>query len=151
MDNYELIMYRINMLTGIRIYSSDETWRHILADLNAVVTDTLGVADVDFDSLDIVGPISVMDLKKQIISALDYSDVIRTVFGRTVSLSRIQTQIIVCLYRSGGMSGSQLKGALGYAPDANTHSVDTAIYQLRKVFGREFIKNIDGIYRIGEL
>ena len=61
------------------------------------------------------------------------------------------TQILVCLYKTGGMTALQLKDALGYAPNASTHAVDTAIYQLRRMYGREFIQNNNGVYCIGEL
>ena len=75
----------------------------------------------------------------------------REIFGMSVSLPRIQAQIIVLLHKSGGMTGNELRDALGYAPDTTTHTVDTAIYQLRRTYGRGFIINTNGVYRIGKL
>ena len=49
------------------------------------------------------------------------------------------------------MTVDQLKCALGYSPDASTHTVDTAIYQLRRAYGRDFILNTDGVYSLGKL
>ena len=75
----------------------------------------------------------------------------REILGRDVHLPYIQAQIVILLYKSGGMSAADLRTALGYAPNATTHAVDTAIYQLRKLFGREFIINSNGVYKIGRI
>jgi hypothetical protein len=57
--------------------------------------------------------------------------------------------IVVLLFKTGGMSVNDLKNVLGYSPDIATHTIDTAIYQLRKTYGRNFIKNENGKYLIG--
>ena len=103
----------------------------------------------DLDSLKLNVPVTPLELKTAIISALDDADVLNSVFGRPVSLSPIQKQIIVRLKKSGGMNADELKLTLGYAHDATTHTVDTAIYGLRKLFGRDFIKNENGKFKIG--
>jgi hypothetical protein len=139
------------MLTGMRIYSSDIIWRQILCDLGAVVVDTVGPTDINFDSLQINHVLSIMELKSILLQASDNGDVLYRVFKRRVNLSWLQTQIVVLLHRSGGMTASQLKSALGYAPDVTTHAVDTAIYQLRRTYGHDFILNQDGMYSIGKL
>ena len=36
-------------------------------------------------------------------------------------------------------------------PNMTTHAVDTAIYQLRKNYGKDFIQNKNGVYIIGKL
>ena len=139
------------MLTGIRIYSSDAIWRQILSDFGAIICAEPTPGVINFDTLNISGIPSPLELKSVILDAADTGGVLRLVFHDDVSLSRIQAQIVVSLYDSGGMTMSELKSALGYAPDITTHSIDTAIYQLRKVYGRTFIKNLNGVYSLGEL
>jgi len=139
------------MLNGIRIYSADPIWRRILTDLGATVLDKPSATDLNFDSMNIVMPISPMQLKAALIAANDSSNIIRKIFGPSVHLSDLHSQIVVHLYKSGGMDSATLKSVLGYSADAATHTVDTAIYQLRKMFGREFIINDNGVYRIGKL
>lgn len=137
------------MLNGIRIFTSDATLRNILTDFGAVVVDDKLVADVDLDAIALRLPVAPMELKSAIIAALDDSDVLKSVFGRIPELSPVQRQIVVRLKKNGGMSADELKMALGYARDATTHTVDTAVYGLRKLFGHEFIKNENGIFKIG--
>ena len=137
------------MLSGIRIFTSDPYWRTILSDLNAVVVEDANLADVDMDSLDLHNPVTPLELKTAIISGLDDTRILASVFANPVSLSPIQRQIVVRLRKSGGMTADELKLALGYARDTTTHTVDTAIYGLRKLFGRDFIINEGGIFKIG--
>ena len=144
-----VIVYPGGMLTGIRIYSGDAVWRSVLADLNAVVVDAPDIATVNFDELNIPTHCTVLELKAAILGAMDNTNIIQLVFGRNVALAPLQRQIIVLLHKSGGMTGTQLRAALGYSPRATTHTVDTAIYQLRRAYGRDIIKNIDGVYKIG--
>lgn len=137
------------MLSGIRVFSSDPVWREILSQLGAILVDDPVYADADLDSLHLGLPISPMELKSAIISASDDTKILNTVLGGKGALSPLQTQIIVRLYKSGGMTADELKIALGYAPNAETHTVDTAIYGLRKLYGRDFITNDKGVFRIG--
>ena len=139
------------MLNGIRIYSADPFWRNILIDLGATVIDSPNSTDLNFDSLNIVMPISPIQLKAALLYAADYSNIIRKIFGTPVRLSSLHTQIVVQLYKSGGMNAATLKSALGYSSNATTHTVDTAVYQLRKIYGHDFIVNENGVYRIGKL
>ncbi len=139
------------MLKGVRIYTSDTIWRQILTDFGASVLDAPTTTDINFDNLNISSPLTPMELKSAILNANDNASVLREIFGADVSLPRLQAQIIVSLYKSGGMTGNELKDALGYAPDVATHTVDTAIYQLRRAYGRGFIINSNGMYRLGKL
>lgn len=139
------------MLNGLRIFSSDNTWRQILADLNADIVDNPKIADVDFDALDIALPTRPANLRVLLMDAMDNSHIIKRVLGPNARLSRLPAQIVALLYKTGGMSATDLKAALGYAADANTHTVDTAICALRKTYGREFIQNKDGIYKLGRI
>ncbi len=145
------MFYTAHMLTGVRIYCSDPIWRQILNDLNATVLDVPSATDLNFDDIQITDTVSPIELHTAILNAADSGRLLRQVFGTDVSLPRIQSQIVVALYKSGGMTAAELKNALGYAPDVATHTVDTAIYQLRKLYGRGFIKNINGVYRLGKL
>lgn len=147
-----MVYYSENvMLNGIKIYSSDVVWRQIFSDFGAVVTNVTDVTDVNFDDIEPNVPISTLELKSLILSAMDNSEIIMAVFGGKVELSRVANQIVTYLYKSGGMSAEELKVALGYAHDAATHTVDTAIYSLRKMFGHDFIQNDNGVYRLGKL
>lgn len=138
-----------NMLSGFKIFASDTCWRKILADLGAIVVEDPIMADANLDDSQIHGPISPIELKSRIIAATDTTKVMNKIFGRPVKLSAIQEQIICRLYKTGGMSADELKMAMGYAKDAATHTIDTTIYELRKLFGREFIQNQNGKFVIG--
>ena len=139
------------MLSGFRIYSSDIVWRQILADLNATVLYAPIVTELNLDTLVFSQPISCMELKELLISAQDKHAILNQVFGRHVSLSNIQAQLVSVLFQSGGMRLADLKDALGYAPNTSTHAIDMAIYQLRKTFGHDFIVNNKGVYRLGRI
>ena len=139
------------MLNGIRVYSADPYWRNILSDLGATVIDAPNTTDLNFDSLHILMPVSAIQLKSALLDAVDSSDTLRKIFGKNVRLSNLHAQIVVHLYKSGGMNSGELKSVLGYSADAATHTVDTAIYQLRKMYGHDFIVNNDGVYKIGKL
>lgn len=151
LDNMRHIGHTVRMLSGMRIYTSDNYWRQILGDLGATVTDAPGHTDINFDKLDIAVPVAAPELKVLLLGTTDNDDIIHKLLGVDAKLTRLQKMIIASLYKSGGMTAMELKCALGYAPDAVTHTVDTAIYQLRKIYGRRFIKNDGGVYKIGEL
>ena len=145
------IVYHLYMFTGIQIFSSDPIWRQIFSDLNATVHEKPSISVINFDDLSVPPSVGLMELKSLILDAADIGRVLYEIFGKNVSLPQIQSQLLVLLYKSGGMTANQLKHALGYAPDAATHTVDTAIYQLRKTYGHNFIRNTKGVYSIGEL
>lgn len=138
------------MLSGIKVYSSDQVWRHILSELGATVIDTQNVLSVNFDDIMPNSAISIIELKSLILNSTDNTATLQSVFGDKIpQLSDIQENIIVALVRSNGMTGAELKSALGYLPDVATHTIDTAIYTLRKLCGRDFIKLENGVYKIG--
>ena len=137
------------MLNKIRIFTSDSVWRQILTDFNAELVDDAMSADVDFDSVILNMPVSPLDLKTAVIQAQDDTEILNSIFGRHVDLTPVQRTIVTRLKKSGGMTTDELKKTLGYAQDATTHAVDTAIYGLRKLFGRDFIINENGRFKIG--
>ena len=139
------------MLSGVRIYTSDNIWRQILTDFGAIVLDDANLTDLNFDDLEIKSQITALQLKSAVLSAADTGRVLFQIFGKNVSLSRIQSELLVLLHKTGGMSAADLKVALGYSPNATTHVVDTAVYQLRRAYGHEFILNNNGVYKIGRL
>lgn len=139
------------MLNGVRIFTKDEIWRQILADFGATVTDAPAVTDVNFDDLSISEIITPLQLKAAILSATDNRCILTGIFGTYVSLPQLQAGIIILLHKSGGMRYTELRSALGFVPNITSHAVDTAIYQLRQKFGREFIINTDGVYKLGKL
>ena len=139
------------MLSKIRVFSSDAIWRQILSDLNATVLDAPNATDLNLDDMGVMGPVSPLELKALFLDASDNSRILHKIFGAHTALPYIQGRVVVALYKSGGMTASQLKIAMGYASDTSTHTVDTAIYQLRRKFGRDFILNNNGIYKLGRI
>ena len=139
------------MLDNIKIYTSDTVWRQILSDLGAMVVDSEKLADVVFDDIKIDMPISIANLQNIILSCVDNSDIINQIFGKNVKLSNLQRRLIVLLYKNPNINMRDLKNALGLSPDMTTHAVETAIYQLRKIYGHDIIENINGKYKIGRV
>jgi len=139
------------MMENTRIYTSDKYWRQIFNDLGMIVVDSSNLADVVFDDIDIETPISVMDLQTLILNHVDNADIIHKIFGKDVVLSNLQRKLIVFLYKNPDITMRELKIALGLSPDITTHAVETAVYQLRKKYGYDFIINKHGKYKIGRL
>jgi hypothetical protein len=139
------------MVENIKIYATDECWRHIFTDLGATVVDMPNIADVVFDDAGLDLPVSVAQLKSIIFESMDNRDVIIDVFGKYVVLPTLQHKIVVALYKNPDMSIGELKERLGFLPDVTTHTVENAIYQLRKTYGHDFIKNAGGKYKIGHV
>lgn len=139
------------MAENIKIYATDEYWQHILADLGMTVVDAPNVADVVFDDLDITEPVSIQHLKSVIFDSLDNRDIIKSVFGQYVVLPALQRKIVVLLYKNPDVTINELKKLLGVLPNVTTHTVENAIYQLRKNYGHDFIINIKGKYKIGRI
>ena len=119
-------------------------------ELNATVVDSNKISDVDLDELDLVLPISILDLKSIILKALDYTEILNKIFNKEVRLSTLQKQIVVLLYKNKGISIAEMKSLLGFPKSVTTHVIDTAIYELRKKYGSDFIINKDGKYYIGK-
>ena len=139
------------MLKNIKIYTSDIYWNHILTGLGADVVDSPNIADVMFDDLQFDAPVYIGDLKNIILSSLDNFDIIKKIFGKNVVLSQLQRKIIVMLYKNPNVNMNDLKSLIGVSPNVTMHAVETAIYQLRKIYGRDFIVNNNGKYKIGKI
>ena len=139
------------MMENIRIYASDKYWRQIFSDLGLIVVDSPNLADIVFDDIDIDTPISILGLQNAILNHVDNTDIIYKIFGKDVVLSNLQRKLIVLLYKNPDITIRELKNALGMSPDMATHAVETAIYQLRKKYGHDFIINTNGKYKIGQL
>lgn len=153
LDNMATFYYSLDkMLQGVKIFSSDPIWRNILSELGAMVSDAPNAAYLDFDSLGLSYPATPIAIQTAIQNAIDGNiQLLQNIFGRAVQLPRVQAQIVILLHKTGGISASDLRVALGYSPTATTHALDTAIYQLRKTFGRDFIINENGIYKLGRV
>ena len=139
------------MLDNIKIYASDKYWNRILTDLGACLVDNADSADVIFDDIDIIAPVSVDDLQDFILAQFNNTEIINNVFGQDIVLPELQRKIVVVLYKNPGIQMRELKLAVGLSSDIATHSVENAIYQLRKTFGRDFILNENGGYKIGRI
>ena len=109
------------------------------------------MADVVFDDINIDLPISVDDLQRVILDSLNNTDIITDIFGRYVVLPKLQHKIIIMLVKNPGITMPELKNLVGVLPGVTTHSVENAVYQLRKKYGHDFIINTDGKYTIGRV
>lgn len=136
------------MLENIKIYTSDACWNHIFSELGVCVVDEPKNADVIFDGNEIPTPVSGMELQKIILDKFENKDIIKSVFGDFVVLPELQHKIVVALYKNPNISMVDLKKIVGISPDIKTHTVENAVYNLRKKYGRNFIKNTDGGYKI---
>jgi len=138
------------MLNGISFWTDDIIWRHILTDLGAEFVDRQ-FADVVFSSGKKLSPI---ELKAEILRQIDAreDEIIKKLCGAE-ALTGSQKKIIIALYRGGklGVSADELQQWLGYSIGATTNTANTAIYQLRKIFGKDFITNKNGRYQLGKL
>ncbi|MGI5846039.1 MAG: hypothetical protein ACOX7D_02560 [Alphaproteobacteria bacterium] len=136
------------MFNGITFWTNDKIWRKILSDLGAKFTQR-DFADVVFNPDKKFSP---LELNTEILKLANIheSKIINKVCGTNISLSDAQKKIIITLYKckENGISAEDLQLQLGYAPKATTNAVGTAIYQLRKIFGKEFIKNKGGKYKL---
>ena len=139
------------MLSNIKVYTTDKYWTHIFTDLGAIISDPPKDADVVFDNLNLDAPISLTDLKRVILDKIENRDIIQRIFGRDVVLPNLQHRLVVCLDKNPNITMRDLKKMLGILPNVSTHAVENAVYQLRKVYGRDFIQNINGKYKIGNL
>ncbi|MCL2369496.1 MAG: hypothetical protein FWC83_02370 [Alphaproteobacteria bacterium] len=136
------------MLSGITFFTEDKIWSGILSDFGAAAADK-EIADVIFRTGN--KPVSPIELKSKIIKTIETERrrALKKV-GATTDMSENSKKIITLLVRAGkhGLSAESLKIAIGYAPDANSHALDTSIYNLRKSFGTDFIKTDKGKYFI---
>lgn len=141
------------MLNEIRFWTDDSVWRKILVELGAIYVDNKIIADINIDSIDLPEHASVAELKVIFLNIIEKNQkqILNEIFKQDVFLSKLQLQIIILLFKTNGLSLKDARDFLGYSPDVITHAVDTAIYQLRKNYGRDFIKNEDGKYYIGKL
>ena len=139
------------MAMNIKIYATDTYWQHIFADLGATVVNNPKIADIVFDDIDVDIPIGIDSLKSIIFNCVDNRDIIKNIFGEYVVLPALQHKIVVALYKNPNIQINELKELLGVLPDVTTHTVENAIYQLRKKYGHDFILNTKGKYKIGHL
>ena len=109
------------------------------------------LADVIFSSNKKLSPI---ELKAEILQQIDAREnkIIEKLCGGG-QLTGSQRKIIIALHRGGnlGVSADQLQQQLGYSSGATTNTANTAIYQLRKIFGKDFITNKNGRFQLGKL
>ena len=139
------------MLNNVSIFSSDKYWQQIFADLGAKIADSQNFADVVFDDINIATPIRLSDLQRIIFDALNNTDIITDVFGKYIILPKLQHKIIIMLYKNPNITMHELKNLIGILPDVSSHAVENALYQLRKKYGRDFIINQNGKYKIGRV
>ena len=145
-------LYDNAMLSGIAFWTDDNIWIGILTDLGGVYVDK-NIADLIFIPSKYPAKINPSVLKSRIMSDIDKSFLdaaLRVCRDKSSMLSRPQIKIIALLERSGlgGISGEDLRAAMGYSADAATHALDTAIYNIRKIMGSDFIKTNNGKYEL---
>ena len=144
------------MLNGTSFYTDDIVWAGILSDLGATAV-ARDVADIVFVAPPAT-PLSALDLKSYILAEID-AERANATGGFASRRTRphaptdSQKKIITLLTRAGtaGIDANDLAAAHGIAPDANSHAMDTMIYNIRKSFGADFIKTAGGRYYIGKV
>jgi hypothetical protein len=156
------LSYNSTMINEITFWTDDKVWRGILSDLGAVFAprDTADVIWCPPHPAFAKGygglrrgapPLRGGHIKAEILRLRDLreSQILKKVCGNT-SVSEAQKKLIIALYRAGenGASADELQQQLGYAIGAKTNAANTAIYQLRKIFGKEFIRNEGGRYKL---
>lgn len=139
------------MLGDMTFWTEDKVWRGILSDLGA----TFGgaeTADLIFVPEKYSGKLSPSELKSRMTADIDESRAraVRAACGRDAAVSPAQAKIVALLHRAGGngMSVDALRAAHGYSSGTTTHALDTAVYNLRKTFGADFIRTENGKYFI---
>ncbi|MDR0967720.1 MAG: hypothetical protein LBL75_02725 [Rickettsiales bacterium] len=136
------------MLNGISFWTSDKVWAGILSDLGGVFISR-GNASVIWRAPKT--KISTNQIAAEFIRLQDNNEneIIKKICGDK-KLTDIGRKIIIALANAGtnGISTTELQQKLGYDATAKTGAVGTAIYQLRKTFGANFIKNTNGKYKL---
>ena len=122
------------MLSKIKISLHDPIWKKILTEMGVVIAND-GIA---------------IDLPNAPITQVDLNDILSAGAARHIksigaeSLTDAEQRLILMLPGS----VAELKTMMGYATDAETHSVETLVYNIRQKLGQNFIKRNDGIYRL---
>ena len=141
------------MLNGFRFWTDDKIWRGIFIDLGAVPA-ARDIADIEKKrTRGTILKTNLLELKASAIAGADMrvARIIKNACGYDCDLSDAQKKIVLALAHADlGLSVGDLRAALGYAMNADTHAPDTIIYQLRKKFGGDFIKFDNGMYKLGD-
>ena len=140
------------MTDAIKFWTKDKIWAGILTDMGFVAADA--PQDADFVWAPPHGPLTAIDLRGEILRQIDaarIADLCRIFGDRADTVGGVQEKIALFLHRRGGLTIRQMNEFLGYSADTKTHTVDTAIYQLRRAFGPDFILCNNGVYTLGKL
>ncbi len=139
------------MLDKVRIFCSDIFWLGILSDLDAVIVTDKNDG-VDFDKIAPVGAVSMSHLKEIILDEIEneWRKIEHEVFGKKVTVSELQKQILIALYKLDGATMQRLRESINTTTISN-HALDNAVHELRRTFGREFIRCENGKYFINNI
>ena len=140
------------MPNTVQFWTDDKIWAGILTDMGYAVADATHGAD--FIWMPPSGPLTPMELRGEVLGQIDAARIadMRAIFGeRANTVGGVQEKIALMLYRRGGLTIRQINEFLGYSAETKTHTADTAIYQLRRTFGNQFIMCNNGIYSLGKL
>ncbi|MCL1902537.1 MAG: hypothetical protein FWG18_02840 [Alphaproteobacteria bacterium] len=144
----------------IRFFSDCPVWHGIMTDLGAVPVPK---ASADVEIKQGKAPLAPMELKAKILADIDAREkkVLDSVFGHDANsgprgrgtqavggLAPAQKKIVIMLQRAGaaGLGSEELRTAFGYAHTTTTHTIETAVSNLRARFGSDFIKFENGRY-----
>jgi len=139
------------MFDNISVFTSDIYWKRIFVDLGMCLVDDVIMADVDFDSLQIKHPISLSELQQIVLDEANHDKMMIDIFHKHVLVSKLQKKILNALYKYGDLDIVSLKQYVGIDSSIMSHTVETAIYQLRKIYGHDLIYNHEGKYRLGHV
>lgn len=122
------------MLSSTSFYVTDPVWISILSELGADISQ-YGI------------PFKIPNKKFSIPELFDYakslSDTRIKQLGADI-LSEAEQKLLLFLPRN----VEELKKLMGYAADADTHTIETLVYNIRKKMGRDFIKLSNGEYKL---
>lgn len=121
------------MLKNISIQTNDTVWQEILSDLHADINKN---AKIFWQS-----PNKRINLSEilNLMEALENKHLQQI---GAIGLSETENKLIMLLPGT----ATELKSKMGYAESANTHTIETIIYNIRKKLGADFIKLKSGKY-----
>ncbi len=127
------------MLCDIKFWTNDAVWSRILSDLGALRVNEKSSADLIFTQPS--KKLNLVELQSFILENIQKNEnkILERIAGENYKeLTGSMRKLIIDLSRG------------PVAPYTNSHSLDTTVYNLRKIFGRDFIINEDGKYKLGK-
>ena len=132
--NFVFLIYNYDMFKNVPIFSDDAVWINILSDLGA----TISQGGVNLKNT---------NYKMTLPELADYIEQLKTEKLESLNaldLSDAEQRLLLLL----PANAIELKEKMGYSSTANTHTVETLVYNIRKKLGPTFIKLENGEYKL---